>query len=74
MLAATGEQICGLRSPTLSARTVASRSQPAFPERCPMIQTEIREMERAIADFKAAIQRGETVGAVDRGLSKRDSD
>jgi hypothetical protein len=40
----------------------------------PMIQPEIREMERAIADFKAAIQRGETVGAVDRGLSKRDSD
>jgi hypothetical protein len=40
----------------------------------PMIQTEIKEMERAIADFKAAVERGETAGPVDHGLTKRDGD
>ena len=38
----------------------------------PMILTEIREMEKAITDFKEAVERGETVGAVDRGMSKSD--
>jgi hypothetical protein len=37
-----------------------------------MVLTEIAEMERAIADFKAAVERGETVGAVDRGMTKKD--
>jgi len=36
----------------------------------PMILTEIAEMESAIADFKAAIERGETVGTIDRGMSQ----
>ena len=38
----------------------------------PMVLAEIREMESAIADLKAAIERGETVGPVDRGMSKHD--
>jgi hypothetical protein len=29
-------------------------------------------MERAISDFKAAVERGETVGNVERGMSKSD--
>jgi hypothetical protein len=36
----------------------------------PRIALEIREMERALADFKAAVKRGETVGYVSTGMIK----
>jgi hypothetical protein len=36
----------------------------------PRIALEIREMEQALADFKSAVARGETVGEVARGLIK----
>jgi hypothetical protein len=36
----------------------------------PMVITEIQEMEPALQEFKAAVQRGETVGDVSRGMIK----
>jgi hypothetical protein len=36
----------------------------------PMVITEVQEMERALEEFKEAVQRGETVGDVSRGMIK----
>jgi hypothetical protein len=35
-----------------------------------MIQTEIKEMEEALQEFKAAVERGETVGNLSRAMIK----
>lgn len=36
----------------------------------PMVIVEIQEMERALDEFKAAVERGETVGNLSRGMIK----
>ena len=35
-----------------------------------IIQTEIKEIEEALKEFKAAVERGETVGNLSRGMIK----